>query len=111
MFEILCTLPLKAEIFTQALHPTEPLLSVCLASGHVECFRLPAADKSDDGDDGGDDVDTSVLSDGRGTIDTVWRTRRHKGSCRNLAFTHDGSREFSSSISPPHYACLDNAQL
>lgn len=111
MFENLCTLPLKAEIFTQALHPTEPLLSVGLASGHVECFRLPAADKSDDGDGDGDDVDTSVLSDGRGTIDTVWRTRRHKGSCRSLAFTHDGSREFSSSISPPHYACLDNAQL
>ena len=94
MFENLCTLPLKAEIFAQALHPTEPLLSVGLSSGHVECFRLPAVDKSDSSSSSSGDADVSVLSDGKGTIDTVWRTRRHKGSCRSLAFNHDGSRKF-----------------
>ncbi|KXJ86879.1 WD40-repeat-containing domain protein [Microdochium bolleyi] len=95
MFENLCTLPLTSELFTQAAHPTEPLLAVGLASGHVQCFRLPAAGDSSSSDDVDADGDTSVLSDGRGMIDTAWRTRRHKGSCRSVVFSDDGSELYS----------------
>ena len=69
MFENLCTLPLSSELFTQALHPSEPIVAVGLSSGHVQTFR--------------------IISSGS-TIDTEWRTRRHKGSCRTLAYSGDG---------------------
>ncbi|CZR66613.1 probable WD repeat-containing protein jip5 [Phialocephala subalpina] len=94
MFENLCTLPLSSELFTQALHPTESVLAVGLSGGHVQCFRLPAV-ASSSSDDEDADGDTSVLSSGTGTIDTEWRTRRHKGSCRTLAYSLDGEILYS----------------
>lgn len=100
MFENLCTLPLPSDVFTTAVHPTELLLTVGLAGGHVHTFKLPSSPQQsspdqngvDDDDDG---ADTSALSDGRGTIETVWETRRHRGSCRSLAYSHDGQSLYS----------------
>jgi hypothetical protein len=88
MFENVCTIPLTSDVFSQSIHPTEPLLTVGLSSGHVETYRLnPSVPKVSDRTG---DSDSSVLPNGKATIDSLWRTRRHKGSCRALAYSHDG---------------------
>lgn len=84
LFDTICTLPLSSDVFTQSLHPTECLLAVGLASGHVETFRLPAI---------GDDGDEREIRGGVGKVITEWRTRRHGGSCRSLTFSLDGESE------------------
>jgi len=99
MFENLCTLPLSSELFTQALHPKEPILAVGLSCGHVQSFRLPPVAGNDDDED----PDASVLSTGTSTIDTEWRTRRHKGSCRTLAYSFDVEGTLSQ---PPRHLAL-----
>ncbi|OAL52661.1 HET-domain-containing protein [Pyrenochaeta sp. DS3sAY3a] len=90
MFENLCAIPLDYDLFAQAIHPNEPVVAVGLASGHVHSYRLPAG-ASDDSDN-----DTTLASEnGFGHIETAWKTRRHKGSCRTLGYTLDGSQLFS----------------
>ncbi|KAJ5811859.1 hypothetical protein N7474_008160 [Penicillium riverlandense] len=91
MFDTVCTLPLSADLFAQSIHPQEPVVSVGLASGHVQTFRLPSEDG--DSDDG---ASNSSARNGKGHIDTMWRTRRHKGSCRCLGFGVDGQSLYSS---------------
>ena len=63
------------------------IVAVGLASGHVQTYRLPA------GADG--EVTSSAARNGYGHIDTVWKTRRHKGSCRTLGFSIDGAQLYS----------------
>ncbi|KAF1829830.1 WD40 repeat-like protein [Decorospora gaudefroyi] len=89
MFENVCALPVEHDIFVQAIHPKEPLVAVGLASGDVHTYRLPPGA-------GDDDNDTTLTSaNGFGTIDRIWRTRRHKGSCRTLGYSVDGASLYS----------------
>ena len=90
MFDTVCTLPLSSDLFTQAIHPKEPVVSVGLAAGHVQTFRLPSEEIHSD-----DDASVSSSLNGKGHIDTMWRTRRHKGSCRCLGFSVDGETLYS----------------
>ncbi|KAJ6074423.1 uncharacterized protein N7446_002200 [Penicillium canescens] len=91
MFDTVCTLPLPSDLFSQAIHPEEPVVSVGLASGHVQTFRLPFEDSDEDDDT----VSNSSARNGKGHIDTMWKTRRHKGSCRTLGFSTDGQTLYS----------------
>ena len=95
MFDTVCTYPLNSDVFAQSIHPKSPLLALGLATGHVQVHRLPpcrhSSDESTlDGGGGG-----SPQQAGQGTIETIWRTRRHKGSCRCLSFSADGAFLFS----------------
>ena len=84
MLESTCTYPLSSDLFAQAVHPSTPLIAFGLASGHAQLNSLPSvASEHPSG------------QNGYGTIDTAWRTRRHKGSCRSLAFSTDGSQLYS----------------
>ncbi|KKK13093.1 hypothetical protein P175DRAFT_0458689 [Aspergillus ochraceoroseus IBT 24754] len=94
MFDTVCTLPLSADLFAQAIHPKEPVISVGLSTGHVQTFRLPSAEE-DSGDGDEQASNSSSRNGGKGHIDTMWRTRRHKGSCRCLGFGIGGETLYS----------------
>ncbi|KAL1646309.1 WD repeat-containing protein jip5 [Diplodia intermedia] len=94
MFDTICNLPLSSDLFAQAIHPTEPLVTVGLSAGHVQTFRLPPV--ASDGDDDSSVEDAAATSEsGCGQIETAWRTKRHKGSCRTLAYSVDGQALYS----------------
>ncbi|KAF2454299.1 hypothetical protein BDY21DRAFT_291679 [Lineolata rhizophorae] len=95
MFDTICNLPLSSEVFTQAIHPRYPLLSVGLSTGHVETFRLPNIASDPDECESETARPSAGSSSGFGRIETAWRTRRHKGSCRSLVFSSDGDIVFS----------------
>ncbi|KAM3415932.1 hypothetical protein BST61_g9423 [Cercospora zeina] len=94
MFDAICTLPLSSDVFAQAVHPTLPLVTVGLSSGHVTTLKLPPVDE----DSEPDDVKRSPErrgSNGTDFVDTTWRTKRHKGSCRCLAYSVNGEHVYS----------------
>ncbi|TKA21721.1 hypothetical protein B0A50_08716 [Salinomyces thailandicus] len=98
MFDTICTLPLAADLFAQAVHPTAPLVAVGLSSGHVASLQLPPAGEEDH--HAARPSGTSILrqrrgSNGDGVVETAWRTKRHKGSCRCLGFSLDGLHLYS----------------
>lgn len=100
MYDTICTIPLTSDLFAQAIHPTESIIATGLAAGHVELYRLPpttsAGSSSDvDDDDGNNDHGAAASENGYGTIESAWRTKRHKGSCRCLAFSPDGGVLYS----------------
>lgn len=94
MFDTICNLPLSSDLFAQAIHPTQPLVAVGLSAGHVQTFRLPPVAHSDDDSSSVEDAATAS-ENGFGQIETAWRTRRHKGSCRSLAYSLDGQCLYS----------------
>ncbi|KAL8767291.1 MAG: hypothetical protein Q9209_006129 [Squamulea sp. 1 TL-2023] len=91
MFNSICTFPLPSDLLAQAIHPTSPFLAFGLASGHVQLQRLPLLPSNSSPRSKAKTLSTS----GHGTVETAWRTRRHKGSCRTLAFSLDGDQLFS----------------
>ena len=104
--DIVCNYPLPSDLFAQAIHPSQPVISVGLATGHVRTFRLPsihpepvppAASNGASASASSRRLSSSSLS-GCATIETQWQTRRHKGSCRALIFSADGTRLFSTGM-------------
>lgn len=91
-------------LFSSAAHPTEPLLVSGLATGHVFCHRYDDealeeslwSAKSAFNRINKEDFTISQLkkkwwtevdhSDSNSTVDVVWKTRRHQGSCRSVIF-------------------------
>ena len=91
MFDTICTLPLEADLFAQAVHPAEPLLTIGLSNGQVETLRLPSVE-----DESRSEKNAGRRgSNGTDIVDTGWKTRRHKGSCRCLAFSLGGKSLYS----------------
>ncbi len=121
MFDTICTLPLPSDLFAQALHPNEPILTVGLSSGHVYTYRLPSDNDSPAPSSTSDEAplpifppppttngtgrrsslntsyrhSSSASENGLGSISTLWSTRRHHGSCRTLTYSLDGRTCFS----------------
>lgn len=73
---------LPADVFSLALHPSRPLLAAGLSSGHLHAYTWPHSGDSGEGE-GGD-------AEAEGGFRVSWKTRRHKGSCRCIAFSGDG---------------------
>ncbi|KAK5129979.1 hypothetical protein LTR08_002572 [Meristemomyces frigidus] len=102
MFDTICTLPLSADLFAQAIHPTAPLVAVGLSSGHVATLKLPPVEDDETqalvnelGKQGKGGILGRRGSNGTGVVDTAWKTKRHKGSCRCLAYSLDGLQLYS----------------
>jgi len=96
MFDTICNLPLSADLFAQAVHPSEPLVAIGLSSGHVSTLKLPPVDGDDEQAQGqARKTPGRRGSDGTDMVQTAWRTKRHKGSCCCLTYSVDGKQLYS----------------
>lgn len=91
LFDSICTFPLPSDLFSLAVHTSSPVIALGLASGHVQLQRLPVLPSSPSPQSKAKTPSTN----GHGTIETAWRTRRHKGSCRTVIFSSDGENLFT----------------
>ncbi|KAK6334028.1 WD repeat-containing protein jip5 [Orbilia brochopaga] len=73
----------QSPIFALAAHPSEPLLTAGLLSGHIYTYTWPKEAPSDDEEVEQDDALPSGYK-------VAWKTRRHKGSCRSATYSNDG---------------------
>lgn len=96
------SITLPSDLFSLALHPSRPLLAAGLSSGHLHTYTWPYSEGSDDDheDDDDDDVEGNAKKEEDGGFKIAWKTMRHKGSCRCVAFSADGDGGFI----PPHVA-------
>ncbi|KAL8649224.1 MAG: hypothetical protein Q9210_004525 [Variospora velana] len=90
-FDSICTFPLASDLFALAVHNKSSVVALGLASGHVQLQRLPSLPSSPSPKAKAKASSTN----GHGTIETAWRTRRHRGSCRSLVFSTDGDYLFT----------------
>lgn len=82
------SLALPSDVFSLALHPSKPLLATGLSSGHVYTYKWTKDEDEGDADaDDDSDIEAKAADGGFGV---AWKTRRHKGSCRQVAFSGDG---------------------
>lgn len=80
-------------IFAMASHPSESLIAIGLSSGYVFLIKY-------DGDllkEHKDSYKVLINKDGydSNNIEIIWKTRRHKGSVRSLAFDSNGEFLYS----------------
>ncbi|KAG7196281.1 WD repeat-containing protein jip5 [Scheffersomyces spartinae] len=89
-------------LFTVAAHPTEPVIVSGLATGHVYCNRYDAEALEDQQRRERERIASSIRSvsqlknkwwevtnydAAKGSLyTTLWKTKRHKGSCRSVIF-------------------------
>jgi len=118
MFDNICSINLRTDIFTQAIHPTSPILAVGLSSGRVETYRLPPLDSPGLSPISQKHLSNNInkssstfgkpsalssklngrrhsLENGYGVVETLWTTKRHQGSCRTLCLSQDGDVIYS----------------
>src|SRR5436190_15223007 len=72
---------LRSPVFTLAAHPSKPLLTAGLISGHVQTYTWSDEIPKDE-----DDEDDKLPSGYK----IAWKTRRHKGSCRCIGYSSSG---------------------
>jgi WD40 repeat protein len=82
-------------IFSVASHPSQPLLAIGLANGHIYMLQYDVkvlkaiSDKS---------WKVKIAKDAEyegNSVEILWKTRRHKGSVRSLTFDAQGESLFS----------------